>query len=147
MAERFDNFTEGARIILTPAQEKAQRFNHNHIGTEHLLLGLAGAGDSAAAKVQAAMGVELPKLRSAVVFRIGRGQRVPRGMIQLTPGAKRALELGLDEARRLDHHHIGAEHILLALVREAEGIAAGVLNRLGVGLGNTRAQVISSHRR
>ena len=125
--DRFDKFTERARKVLTLAQEEAQRFNHNYIGTEHLLLGLVREGDGVAAKVLENMGVELNKVRSAVEFIIGRGDRPVIGEIGLTPRAKKVIELAVDEARRLNHHYIGTEHLLLGLVREGEGIAAGVL--------------------
>ena len=142
MADRFDKFTERARKVLTLAQEEAQRFNHNYIGTEHLLLGLVREGEGVAAKVLANMGVELNKVRSAVEFIIGRGDRMVMGEIGLTPRAKKVIELAVDEARRLNHHYIGTEHLLLGLVREGEGIAAGVLESLGVSLDKVRAQVI-----
>jgi ATP-dependent Clp protease ATP-binding subunit ClpC len=142
VADRFDKFTERARKVLTLAQEEAQRFNHNYIGTEHLLLGLVREGDGVAAKVLGNMGVELNKVRSAVEFIIGRGDRMVMGEIGLTPRAKKVIELAVDEARRLNHHYIGTEHLLLGLVREGEGIAAGVLESLGVSLDKVRAQVI-----
>src|SRR5512134_1274030 len=142
MADRFDKFTERARRVLTLAQEEAQRFNHNYIGTEHLLLGLVREGEGVAAKVLANLGVELNKVRSAVEFIIGRGDRAVMGEIGLTPRAKKVIELAVDEARRLNHHYIGTEHLLLGLVREGEGIAAGVLESLGVSLDKVRAQVI-----
>ncbi|MEX2238724.1 MAG: ATP-dependent Clp protease ATP-binding subunit [Dehalococcoidia bacterium] len=140
MADRFDKFTERARRVLTLAQEEAQRFNHNYIGTEHLLLGLVREGEGVAAKVLANLGVELSKVRSAVEFIIGRGDRVVTGEIGLTPRAKKVIELAVDEARRLNHHYIGTEHLLLGLVREGEGIAAGVLESLGVNLEKVRAE-------
>src|SRR3954466_10444086 len=142
MADKFEKFTERARKVLTLAQEEAQRFNHNYIGTEHLLLGLVREGEGVAAKVLANMGVELNKVRSAVEFIIGRGDRMVMGEIGLTPRAKKVIELAVDEARRLNHHYIGTEHLLLGLVREGEGIAAGVLESLGVSLEKVRAQVI-----
>jgi ATP-dependent Clp protease ATP-binding subunit ClpC len=142
MADKFDKFTERARKVLTLAQEEAQRFNHNYIGTEHLLLGLVREGDGVAARVLSNMGVQLPKVRSAVEFIIGRGEQAPTGDIGLTPRAKKVIELAVDEARRLNHHYIGTEHLLLGLVREGEGIAAGVLESLGVNLEKVRAQVM-----
>ena len=141
MADRFDKFTERARRVLTLAQEEALRFNHNYIGTEHLLLGLVREGEGVAAKVLSNMGVELNKVRSAVEFIIGRGDRQVMGEIGLTPRAKKVIELAVDEARRLGHHYIGTEHLLLGLVREGEGIAAGVLESLGVSLDKVRAEV------
>ncbi len=140
MADRFDKFTERARRVLTLAQEEAQRFNHNYIGTEHLLLGLVRENDGVAAKVLGNLGVELGKVRSAVEFIIGRGDRAVLGEIGLTPRAKKVIELAVDEARRLNHHYIGTEHLLLGLVREGEGIAAGVLESLGVNLERVRAE-------
>src|ERR687890_320013 len=142
MADRFDKFTERARKVLQLAQEEAQRFNHNYIGTEHLLLGLVREGEGVAAKVLGNLGVELNKVRSAVEFIIGRGDRTVAGDIGLTPRAKKVIELSVDEARRLNHHYIGTEHLLLGLVREGEGIAAGVLESLGVNLEKVRAQVM-----
>ncbi|MBM2809570.1 MAG: ATPase domain protein [Chloroflexi bacterium] len=141
MAERFDKFTERARKVLQLAQEEAQRFNHNYIGTEHLLLGLVREGEGVAAKVLANLGVDLNKVRSAVEFIIGRGERTVTGDIGLTPRAKKVIELSVEEARRLNHNYIGTEHLLLGLVREGEGIAAGVLESLGVSLDKVRQQV------
>jgi ATP-dependent Clp protease ATP-binding subunit ClpC len=140
MADRFDKFTERARRVLTLAQEEAHRFNHNYIGTEHILLGLVREGDGVAAKVLSNLGVELNKVRSAVEFIIGRGDRTVTGEIGLTPRAKKVIELAVDEARRLNHSYIGTEHLLLGLVREGEGIAAGVLESLGVNLERVRAE-------
>ncbi len=140
--DRFDKFTERARKVLTLAQEEATRFNHNYIGTEHLLLGLVREGEGVAAKVLSNLGVELNRVRSAVEFIIGRGDRMIVGEIGLTPRAKKVIELAVDEARRLGHHYIGTEHLLLGLVREGEGIAAGVLESLGVNLEKVRTQTI-----
>src|SRR5262249_6412401 len=142
MADRFDKFTERAQKVLQLAQEEAQRFNHNYIGTEHLLLGLVREGEGIAAKVLTNLGVQLDHVRSGVEFIIGRGDRPVEGDIGLTPRAKKVIELSVDEARRLNHHYIGTEHLLLGLVREGEGIAAGVLESLGVSLDKVRAQVI-----
>ena len=141
--DRFDKFTERARKVLTLAQEEATRFNHNYIGTEHLLLGLVREGEGVAAKVLANLGVELDRVRGAVEFIIGRGDRMIVGEIGLTPRAKKVIELAVDEARRLGHHYIGTEHLLLGLVREGEGIAAGVLESLGVNLEKVRKETIA----
>jgi len=141
MADRFDKFTEGARNVLTLAQEEALRFNHNYIGTEHLLLGLVREDKGIAAGVLANLGVELLRVRSAVEFIMGRGDRAVMGEIGLTPRAKVVIEMTVDEARRLGHHYIGTEHLLLGMVREGEGIAAGVLESLGVTLHKARAEV------
>ena len=140
--DRFDKFTDRARKVLTLAQDEAQRFNHNYIGTEHLLLGLVREGEGVAARVLENMNVELSKVRQAVEFIIGRGERPVVGEVGLTPRAKRVIELAIDEARRLGHNYIGTEHLLLGLVREGEGIAAGVLESLGVNLDKVRHQVI-----
>ena len=140
--DRFDKFTDRARKVLTLAQDEAQRFNHNYIGTEHLLLGLVREGDGVAARVLENLNVELPKVRTAVEFIIGRGDRPVVGEVGLTPRAKRVIELAIDEARRLGHNYIGTEHLLLGLVREGEGIAAGVLESLGVSLDKVRHEVI-----
>src|SRR6202171_6000624 len=138
----FDRFTERARKVLSLAQEEAQRFQHNYIGTEHLLLGLVREGEGVAAKVLSNLCVELNKVRSAVEFIIGRGDRIVLGEIGLTPRAKKVIELAVDEARRLNHHYLGTEHLLLGLVREGEGIAAGVLESLGVNLERVRIATI-----
>ena len=139
---RFDKFTARARKVITLAQEEAVRFNHNYIGTEHLLLGLLREGEGVAAKVLVEMGVEINRVRSAVEFIIGRGDRMIVGEIGLTPRAEQVIELAVDEARQLGHHYIGTEHLLLGLVREGEGIAAGVLESLGVNLENVRAETV-----
>ena len=138
---RFDKFTEHARKVLSLAQEEAQRFNHNYIGTEHLLLGLAREGSGVAAEVLRNLGVEVNKIRAAVEFIIGRGDRLVLGEIGLTPRSRTVIELAVDEARQLGHHYIGTEHLLLGLVREGDGIASGVLESLGVNLGKVRAEV------
>ena len=142
MNDRLDKFTERAKKVLVYAQDEATRFNHNYIGTEHLLLGLVREGEGIAAQVLTNLGVELNKVRSAVEFIIGRGERMVVGEISLTPRAKRVIELSIEEARRLGHNYIGTEHLLLGLVREGEGIAAGVLESLGVNLEKVRAQVV-----
>src|SRR5712691_12931025 len=140
--DRFDKFTDRARKVLTLAQDEAQRFNHNYIGPEHLLLGPVRQGEGVAARVLENMTVELAKARPAVEFIIGRGDRPVVGEVGLTPRAKRVIELAIDEARRLGHNYIGTEHLLLGLVREGEGIAAGVLESLGVNLDKVRHEVI-----
>src|SRR3981081_4007060 len=138
MADRFDKFTERARKVLQLAQEEAQRFNHNYIGTEHLLLGLVREGEGVAAKVLGNLGVELNKARSAVEFAIGVGDLTGAGDIGLTPRAKKVIELSVDEARRLNHHYIGTEHLLLGLGRAGEGVAAGGLEELARRLRKSR---------
>ena len=141
MTDRFDKFTERARRVLTLAQEEAQRFNHNYIGTEHLLLGLISENDGVAAQVFSNLKIDINKVRSAIEFIIGRGERPNANEIGLTPRAKKVIELAVDEARRLGHSYIGTEHLLLGLVREGEGIASGVLESLGVNLDNVRVEL------
>jgi ATP-dependent Clp protease ATP-binding subunit ClpA len=140
--QRYDKFTERAKKVLVLAQEEAQRFNHNYIGTEHLLLGLVREGSGVAARVLEGLGVELSKVRAAVLFRVGKGDRMVIGDISLTTRAKKAIELSVAEARGLHHNHVGTEHLLLGLVREGEGIAASVLESLGVSLEKVRRQII-----
>jgi len=140
MPSRFEKFSERARRVLSLAQEEAQRFNHNYIGTEHILLGLVRETEGVAAKVLSNLNVELVKVRSAVEFIIGRGERPTPGEIGLTPRAKKVIELAVDEARRLGHHYIGTEHLLIGLMREGEGVAAGVLESLGVSLDKVRTE-------
>jgi len=142
MSSRFEKFTERARKVLTLAQEEAQRLNHNYIGTEHILLGLVREGDGVAVKVLSNLGADPDKVRGAVEFIIGRGERAVSGEIGLTPRAKRVIELAVDEARRLNHNYIGTEHLLLGLLREAEGAAASVLESLGVNLDKARAETL-----
>ncbi len=140
MASRFEKFSERARRVLSLAQEEAQRFNHNYISTEHILLGLVRESDGVAARVLSNLNVELNKVRSAVEFIIGRGEKTTSSEIGLTPRAKKVIELAVDEARRLNHHYIGTEHLLIALMREGEGVAAGVLESLGVSLDSVRGE-------
>ncbi len=142
MASNFDKFTERARHVLALAQVEAENLNHPSIGTEHLLLGLVGEGEGVAARVLTNLGVRLPEVGSAVEFIIGRGVGCVEDLPRLTPRMKKVIELAVDEARRLDHHYIGTEHLLLGLVREGEGIAAGVLESLGVNLEKVRQQVM-----
>jgi len=141
MASRFDKFTERARKVLALAQGEAQRLNHNYISTEHILLGLCAEGSGVAIRVLANLGVELSKIRSSVEFIIGRGETKSRGEVGLTPRAKKVIELAVDEARYLNHNYIGTEHLLLGLLREGEGVAAGVLGSLGITLEKSRAEI------
>ena len=140
--DRFDKFTERARKVLSLAHEEAQRFQHNYIGTEHLLLGLLREGDGIAAKVLNSLGVELDKAREAIVLIIGQGDRIVLGKIGLTPRTKKVIELAVDEARCLNHDSIGTEHLLLGLLQEGQGIAIGILKRLGVNLEKVRIQTL-----
>ena len=140
MADKFDRFTKRARRVLTLAQEEAQRLNHNYIGTEHLLLGLIREENGVAVRVLRDMKVDLRKIRERIERAVGRGQRAMYGKLSLTPRTKRVIELAVDEARRLGHHYIGTEHLLLGLIREGEGVAVDVLKSMGVGLDKVRAQ-------
>lgn len=144
MPDRFDRFTARARKVLTLAQEEAQRLQHNYIGTEHLLLGLVREGEGLAAKVLNTMDVDLDVARDKVEAIIGRGKRTVFGEIGLTPRAKKVIELAVDEARRLNHHYVGTEHLLLGLLREGSGIGAGVLEDLGVSLNRARQEVMQA---
>ena len=142
MPDMFERFTERARRVLTLAQEEAHRFNHHYIGTEHILLGLVAEAEGVGARVLQNLGVQLSQVRQQVEFLIGRGESVTMGELRLTPRAKRVLRLATDEARRLRHHYIGTEHLLLGLVGEGEGIAARVLESLGVSLPGVREEVM-----
>jgi len=140
MASRFEKFSERARKVLTFAQEEAQHLNHSYIGTEHILLGLLREEEGVAAKVLTNLGVGLNKVRASVEFIIGRGEKPSAGETGLTPRARRVIELAIDEARYLGHSYIGTEHLLLGLLREGEGIAAGVLDSFGITLDRARAE-------
>ncbi len=140
MADKFDRFTKRARRVLTLAQEEAQRLNHNYIGTEHLLLGLVREENGVAVRVLRDLGVDPKQVRERVERTVGRGQRAAFGKLSLTPRTKRVIELAVDEARRLGHHYIGTEHLLLGLVRAGEGVAVDVLRGLGVSLDRVRSQ-------
>jgi ATP-dependent Clp protease ATP-binding subunit ClpC len=140
MSSRFEKFSEKARRVLTLAQEEAQRFNHNYIGTEHILLGLVRETEGVVARVLVNLGIDLNKVRAAVEFIIGRGEKPVQGEIGLTPRAKKVIELAVDEARRMSHSYIGTEHLLMGLLREGEGVASGVLESLGVNLEKARAE-------
>jgi len=138
----FERFTEKAIKVIMLAQEEARRLGHNFVGTEQILLGLIGEGTGVAAKVLKSMGVNLKDARIEVEKIIGRGSGFVAVEIPFTPRAKRVLELSLEEARQLGHNYIGTEHLLLGLIREGEGVAARVLENLGVDLSKARTQVI-----
>src|SRR5438270_10856085 len=144
MRDRFNRFTVRARKVLTLAQEEAQRLQHDYIGTEHLLLGLVREGEGVAAKVLTSLDVDLDVARDRVEAIIGRGKRVVRGEIRLTPRAKKVIELAVDEAKRLNHDYVGTEHLLLGLLREGSGIGAGVLEDMGVSLNMARHEVMQA---
>jgi ATP-dependent Clp protease ATP-binding subunit ClpC len=138
----FERFTDRARRVVVLAQEEARLLDHNYIGTEHLLLGLIQEQDGVAAKALVVMGVELETVRVQVEEMIGRGHEPAAGHIPFTPRAKKVLELSLREALQLGHNYIGTEHILLGLVREGDGVAAEVLEKLEIDLARVRRTVI-----
>jgi ATP-dependent Clp protease ATP-binding subunit ClpC len=138
----FERFTDRARRVVVLAQEEARMLNHNYIGTEHILLGLIHEGEGVAAKALESLGISLEGVRQQVEEIIGQGQAAPTGHIPFTPRAKKVLELSLREALQLGHNYIGTEHILLGLIREGEGVAAQVLQKLGADLNRVRQQVI-----
>ena len=144
----FERFTDRARRTVVFAQEEARLLNHNYIGTEHILLGLLREEEGVAAKALTSLGVSLEAVRHDVGEIVGRGSEVPRGHIPFTPRAKKVLELSLREALQLGHNYIGTEHILLGLIREGEGVAAQVLQKLGADLNRVRqtvVQLLSEH--
>ncbi len=143
MADRlYDKFTKRAKQVLQLATEEARTFNHPYVGTEHILLGLIRESEGIAARVLDDLGVKLPQARSAVEFIVGVGETPYRGDQDLTARAKKVIEYAVEEARRLNHHYIGTEHLLLGLVRNGEGVATGVLDIMGVSLEQVRNQVM-----
>ncbi|MBA2696291.1 MAG: NDP-hexose 4-ketoreductase, partial [Actinobacteria bacterium] len=138
----FERFTDRARRVVVLAQEEARMLNHNYIGTEHILLGLIHEGEGVAAKALESLGISLDAVREQVQEIIGQGQQSPTGHIPFTPRAKKVLELSLREGLQLGHNYIGTEHILLGLIREGEGVAAQVLQKLGAELQKVRQTVI-----
>jgi len=138
----FERFTEKAIKVIMLAQEEARRLGHNFVGTEQVLLGLIGEGTGVAAKTLKTMGVTLKDAREEVEKIIGRGSGFVAVEIPFTPRAKRVLELSWDEARQLGHNYIGTEHLLLGLIREGEGVAARVLENLGVDMNKIRSVVV-----
>ncbi|MBB6455215.1 ATP-dependent Clp protease ATP-binding subunit ClpC [Salirhabdus euzebyi] len=137
----FGRFTERAQKVLALAQEEAMRLGHNNIGTEHILLGLVTEGEGIAAKALVSLDVASEKIQQEVEQLIGTGEKTSQ-TIHYTPRAKKVIELSMDEARKLGHSYVGTEHILLGLIREGEGVAARVLNNLGVSLNKARQQVL-----
>jgi len=138
----FERFTDRARRVVVLAQEEARMLNHNYIGTEHILLGLIHEGEGVAAKTLESLGISLEAVRQQVEEIIGQGQHASSGHIPFTPRAKKVLELSLRESLQLGHNYIGTEHILLAMLREGEGVAAQILVKLGADLNRVRQQVI-----
>ncbi|MFN0118689.1 MAG: ATP-dependent Clp protease ATP-binding subunit [Elusimicrobiota bacterium] len=139
-----NRFTERAQRVILIAQEEAKRLNHDYVGTEHLLLGLIALGEGVAAQVLANLGVDLRRVRTEIEKIVGTGDNVMLlGEIPFTPRAKKVLELAVEEAQNMGHNYVGTEHLLLGLIREEEGVAARVLENLGVRLDVVREEVIS----
>jgi ATP-dependent Clp protease ATP-binding subunit ClpC len=138
----FERFTDRARRVVVLAQEEARLLDHHYIGTEHLLLGLIQEHEGIAAKALESLGISLDGVRREVEEVIGRGEGAPTSHIPFTPRAKKVLEMSLREALQLGHNYIGTEHILLGLIREGEGVAAQVLQKLGADLKRVRQTVI-----
>ena len=126
----FERFTQPSRRVVVLAQEEARLLDHNYIGIEHILLGLIHEGEGVAARAIASLGLTLQMARDQVTDMIGRGQQTPTGHIPFTPRAKKVLELSLREALALKDDYIGTEHILLGLIREADGVGAQILDRI-----------------
>jgi ATP-dependent Clp protease ATP-binding subunit ClpC len=141
-ADMFERYTDRARRVVVLAQEEARMLNHNHIGTEHILLGLIHEGEGVAAKALQTLQISQEAVGQQVEEIVGRGQQAPSGYIPFTPRASKVLELSQREAAQLGHNYIGTEHILLGLIREGEGVAAQVLVKLGADLNRVRHQVI-----
>jgi len=138
----FERFNHRARRVVILAQENARLLKHDYIGTEHMLLGLLHEGEGVAAQGLLDHGVRLEAVRSAVTETIGQGRQMLVGHISFTPRAKKVLELSLREALHLGHNYIGTGHILLGLIREGDGVAVQVLEKLGSDLGGVRQTII-----
>ncbi|MGB1288058.1 MAG: Clp protease N-terminal domain-containing protein, partial [Aggregatilineales bacterium] len=136
----MERFTQRARRVLSLAQEEAERLQHGQIGTEHLLLGLMREEGGVAGRVLRDLGLEQRRVEELVVRLTTSGERRAAGSLELSAGTKKVLELAVDEARRMGHHYIGTEHLLLGLIRQPEGIAIEVLQRLGVTPEEVRRQ-------
>ena len=141
--DKFDRFTERTRKVLSFAQQEAQHLQHNFVGTEHLLLALVREGEGIAAKSLKNLGVvDMAQIRSLVETFVKPGEKEVNGEIGMTKRAKKVMELAVDEARRLNHHYIGTEHLLLGLLREGEGVGAKVLEKLNINLVQARTEVV-----
>src|SRR3989338_7748588 len=139
----FNKFTERARKVILLAKEEAKRFNHDYIGTEHILLGLVREGEGVAAAVLENLGLSSEKIRMEVEKLVQTGpSTVISGDIPFTPKAKKVMELAMDEAVSLGHNYVGTEHLLLGLLREGEGVASQVLINLGLDLNKVRNEVM-----
>lgn len=140
MSSKLDRFTQRARRVLALAQEEAERLNHTYIGTEHLLLGLVKEENGIAGQVLRRLGVTPQKVEEMVLRMSGPGRRTPHSKPDLTPRIRRVIELAVDEARRMGHHYIGTEHLLLGLVRLGDGMAVDILKSLGLSLEQIRRE-------
>jgi prophage maintenance system killer protein len=140
--DRFGRFTDRARQVMVLTQYEARRLNHDHIGTEHLLLGLIREGDGIAARALTGLGISLQAMRAQIEEIIGRAASGPTGHLPFTPRAKKVIELSMREALQLGHKYIGTEHLLLGLVREGEGVAAQVLIKVGADHARVRGEVL-----
>ncbi|MBN2131206.1 MAG: AAA family ATPase, partial [Sedimentisphaerales bacterium] len=140
----FERFTDRARKVMALANQEAQRFNHEYIGTEHILLGLVKEGSGVGATVLKNLEVDIKKLRLEIEKLVKSGpDMVTMGKLPQTPRAKKVIEYAIEEARALNHNYVGTEHILLGLLRESEGIAAQVLMNLGLKLEDVRQEVLN----
>jgi hypothetical protein len=139
----FKRFTTRARGVIVLGQEEARTLRHDHMGTEHILLGLLAESEGIAGQTLQRAGITLDAARAEIEKIIGRGEAAPRGHIPFTPRAKKVLELALREAIHLGHSYLGTEHILLGLIREGEGVAARVLTTLGADLNELRETVLT----
>ena len=140
----FERFTDRARKVMALANQEAQRFNHEYIGTEHILLGLVKEGSGVGANVLKNLGVDLRKVRLEVEKLVKSGpEMVTMGKLPQTPRAKRVIEYAIEEARNLNHNYVGTEHLLLGLLREQDGVAAQVLMNLGLRLEDVREEVLN----
>ena len=139
----MNNFTPRAQQVLALARKEADRFNHNYVGTEHLLLGLIKLGQGVAVNVLQKMGLDLETVRMEVEKQVGSGPETKMvGNIPYTPRVKKVLALAGKEAKSLNHSYVGTEHILLGLLREGEGVAARVLKNLEVDIERTRNEIL-----
>lgn len=140
----YERFTDRARKVMQLANQEAQRFNHEYIGTEHILLGLVKEGSGVAANVLKNLDVDLRKIRLEVEKIVQSGpDMVTMGKLPQTPRAKKVIEYAMEEARNLNHNYVGTEHLLLGLLREQEGVAAQVLMNLGLKLEDVREEVLN----
>src|ERR1700740_1677896 len=143
-ASMYERFTDRARKVMQLANQEAQRFNHEYIGTEHILLGLVKEGSGVAANVLKNLDIDLRKIRLEVEKIVQSGpDMVTMGKLPQTPRAKKVIEYSMEEARNLNHNYVGTEHILLGLLREQEGVAAQVLMNLGLKLEDVREEVLN----